>query len=131
MPLSENDKVQILTTKENIRKLSTEISVLLVDSKKNRAEILDKMNQIIGHVADLCAISDYMNSEPNLPGFRRDYWAIQMMFEQDGRENVLRNHVERFCSRANSVIFHENVSLFSKMQIKLKNFNFINKPFSK
>jgi hypothetical protein len=132
MQLSDKDKDRILATKDNIRKLTSEIVILLPESQNNRDEILDKMSQIIGYISNLCAISNYLSSEPDLRDFKRDYRDIQDMFEVEGWKYILRNHVERFCSRANSVTFYEEkASLLSKIQIRLKNLNIINKPFSK
>jgi len=123
MQLSENDKTLILAKKENIRKITNEISVLLADSQKNRTEILNQMNQIVGNLSDLSAISNYLNSEPDLRSFRRDFWIIQTMFEQNGSEYLLRNAIERFCNRANSITFHKKEGMFSKIEIKIENFH--------
>ena len=132
MELSDKDKERILATKENIRNLTSEISILLVDSENNRDKIIEKMSHIISYISELSALSNYLICDPGLNVFRGDLWDIQMLFESDGMKYVLRNDIERFCSRANSVTFHEkDMSILSKIQIKLKNLNIINKPFSK
>ena len=123
MQLSENDKTLILAKKENIQKITTDISVLLADPMKNRAQILIQMNQIVGNLSDLNVISNYLNSEPDLHSFRVDFDTIQMMFEQDGRKHILRNKIERFCNHANSIRFYEKCSIFPKIEIKIKNFH--------
>lgn len=131
MQLSENDKALILSKKDNIKKITSEIftlldnsqkNTLLNDSQKNRTKILDLMTQIISNLSDLSAISNYLSSEPDIHSFRRELWDIQTMFESEGMQYVLRNSIEIFCIRANSITFHEKQSgLFSKIEIKLEN----------
>jgi len=120
MQLSENDKTLLLSKKEDIRKISSDIFLLLDEPKKNRTQILNLINQIVGNLSDLSAISNYLCSEPDIRTFRRDFGDIQVKFEQDGTKFILRNDIERFCNRANSITFFENVSILSKIEIKLE-----------
>jgi hypothetical protein len=128
MQLSENDKDLYLAKKENIRKVSSEIINLLNDSPKNelkikekRTEILDRMTIILGYLSDLSIITNSENSKPYLLSFRNDFWAIQVDFEREGRDAILRNEIERFCSRATSIeFFDEKKGWFSEFEIRIK-----------
>ena len=127
MQLSEKDKDLYLAKKENIRKVSSEIINLLNDSPKNelkikekRTEILDRMTIILGYLSDLSIITNSENSKPYLPSFRNDFWDIQVDFEREGRDAILRNDIERFCSRATSIeFFDEKKGWFSEFEIRI------------
>lgn len=111
MELTDADKESLLRQKEDMRIISNEIFDLHTNPN-NKIEILKRMNQILNI---LSTISNYSDSNNELKQLKRDIYDIEMLFEQDGTENLVQNAIRDFCYEANSITFK-----FTKDGVKLQ-----------
>jgi len=105
--LSENEEAVVRARKNTIFTLTDEVFDLLNNCKKNKDEILKRISQIFFTLRELSTISNNLILEPDLTIIGNEVLGIHAMFEQDERQKVIENRIEKFCVDANSASLHE------------------------
>jgi hypothetical protein len=101
MELTPQDKSDIRIEMQFIKQTCDEILAIRV-KKEDRDTVLQKMIQLLNAISTIAILS---NATADLTDFRRNFWDIQIMYEQGGMDSIRRNQIERFCFYANSIAF--------------------------